>query len=40
MKKYQLWLERKTYSQHLHNLLRIKMMSSDLKMDTKRSLPI
>lgn len=24
MKKYQLWLERKSYSQHLFNLMKIK----------------
>jgi hypothetical protein len=24
MKKYQLWLERKSYSQHLANLMKIK----------------
>jgi len=29
MKKYQLWLERKTYSQHLTNLMRIKLSSSE-----------
>ena len=39
MKKYQLWLERKTYTQHLHNLLRIKMISTDRKVNAKYSLP-
>jgi len=27
MKKYQLWLERKSYSQHLFNLMKIKHAS-------------
>lgn len=31
MKKYQLWLERKTYTQHLDNLIRIKMRASECK---------
>jgi hypothetical protein len=35
MKKYQLWLERKTYSQHLNNLMRIKLESSDRKLSFK-----
>lgn len=41
MKKYQLWLERKTYSQHLNNLMRIKIESSETKLSGKmsRSLP-
>ncbi len=39
MKKYQLWLERKTYSQHLSNLMRIKMSSTDRKNAFKLPLP-
>jgi len=35
MKKYQLWLERKTYTQHLGNLLRIKMVASERKLGGK-----
>lgn len=31
MKKYQLWLERKTYTQHLDNLIRIRMAASERK---------
>lgn len=31
MKKYQLWLESKTYSQHLNNLMRIKMVATERK---------
>ena len=35
MKKYQLWLERKTYTQHLDNLIRIKMAASEHKVGVK-----
>jgi hypothetical protein len=39
MKKYQLWLERKSYSQHLFNLMKIKCASrhSAEKVDTSVS---
>jgi hypothetical protein len=37
MKKYQLWLERKSYSQHLANLITIKStISSPAKKSTHR----
>lgn len=37
MKKYQLWLERKSYSQHLANLITIKStISSPSKQSTHR----
>ena len=35
MKKYQLWLERKTYSQHLANLMRIKASHSERRLPTR-----
>ena len=35
MKKYQLWLERKTYTQHLSNLMRIKQSASERKLPTR-----
>ena len=35
MKKYQLWLERKNYTQHLDNLLRIKIVASERKLGGK-----
>lgn len=38
MKKYQMWLERKTYSQHLDNLTRIKLSSKERLLPTKLSL--
>lgn len=40
MKKYQLWLERKTYSQHLNNLIRIKLDTSLRKVSPKLNLPM
>jgi len=42
MKKYQLWLERKSYSQHLFNLMKIKYAnrSSADKYDHSATSPI
>lgn len=38
MKKYQMWLERKTYSQHLNNLMRIKLAPKESKTASKQSI--
>lgn len=38
MKKYQMWLERKTYSQHLNNLIRIKLAPKEQKTPSKLSM--
>ena len=39
MKKYQLWLERKSYSQHLFNLMKIKYTTHSTEKHERTTAP-
>lgn len=39
MKKYQLWLERKSYSQHLFNLMKIKYANHSPERQLRTTTP-